>query len=201
MKIQDLMDAIGEVDEKFLQESERYSERPRILRKWAVSAASLLLLTSLVLIPIQNGSIGCASAQPPESHTHLFYDSIEDFVHEVGRDSLFANLSYESDAITDYEMECIYYPSGRYLESYYCAFRLKENRDVLIKLSYSDADTAPTDAPKTEICGYTVEITHPRENSTRLFFEAGLGGYTVTVSGEEHERIAMQIVEDLLTEE
>ena len=91
--------------------------------------------------------------------------------------------------------------SEQYLEQYYCSYRLAENNDTHITISYSDADTAPVDFETVMICGYTVEIMHSDENSTKLFFEAGRGGYTIIVNGENHQNIAMQIAEDMLTEE
>ncbi len=197
----ELLRAIGEVDERFLEESERYSERPRIVKKFAVTAASVFLLMSLILIPVKNGALGCASAGPPDTHEHLFYSSIEHFVRDMGRGSLLANLSYEADEITDYEMECIYYPQGRYVEQYYCSFGLADWEGVNIRISFADFDRETPQGERIVIYGEEFIILLSDETQTKLYYDTPIGAYTVIVRGGDHKTLALQVAEDLLTEE
>lgn len=201
MTVYELFRAIGEADEHFLEESERYSERPRIVRRFAVTAASIFLLMSLILIPMKNGAFGCASAGPPDTHEHLFYSSIEHFVKDVGRGSLLANLSYEEGEITDYEMECIYYPLGSYVEQYYCSFGLADQSDVKIKISFSDFDRVSPEGERIIVHGEKFIILLSDETQTKLYYDTPIGAYTITVRGGDHKTLAMQVAEDLLTEE
>lgn len=197
----DLLRAIGETDERYLAESERYSERPRIIRKWAVSAASILLLTSLVMIPVKNGTFGCASAGPPDDHEHVFYVSLEKFIEQDGHDSLLANLSYEEGEITNFTMECVYEMEGDSLSNYYCSFDLADREGVTVKIAFSGYDRRAPEGEIITLCGEELILSPLNESRTRLYYTTPEGLYTITVKGEDHEEIALQVAEDLLTEE
>ena len=197
----DLLRAIGETDERYLAESERYSERPRIIRKWAVSAASILLLTSLVMIPVKNGTFGCASAGPPDDHEHVFYVSLEKFIEQDGRDSLLANLSYEEEDITNFTMECVYEMEGDSLSNYYCSFDLADREGVTVKIAFSGYDRRAPEGEIITLCGEELILSPLNESRTRLYYTTPEGLYTITVKGEDHEEIALQVAQDLLTEE
>lgn len=201
MTVYHLLHAIGEVDERFLEESERYSERPRIVKKFTVTAASIFLLMSLILIPIKNGTFGCASAGPPDTHEHMFYASISHFVKDLGKTSLLANLSYEENEMTDFKLECIYYPYAQYLEGYYCSFALADQENVNIRISFSDFDREKPEGESILICEEDFIILPSDETQTKLYYDTPSGAYTITVSAEDHMAIALQVAEDLLTAE
>lgn len=196
----DLLRAIGETDERYLAESERYSERPRIIRKWAVSAASILLLTSLVMIPVKNGMLGCGSTSPSD-HDHIFYVSLEKFIEQDGRDSLLANLSYEEGEITNFTMECVYEMEGDSLSNYYCSFDLADREGVTVKIAFSGYDRRAPEGEIITLCGEELILSPLNESRTRLYYTTPEGLYTITVKGEDHEEIALQVAQDLLTEE
>ena len=201
MTVYELLHAIGEADERFLEESERYSERVRIVKKFAVTAASIFLLMSLILIPVKNGTFGCASAEAPDTHEHMFYASISHFVKDVGKTSLLANLSYAENEITDFKMECIYYPFGHYLEQYYCSFSLVDQENANIRISFSDFDREKPEGETIVICGEDFIILSSDETQTKLYYDTPSGAYTITVNAEDHMAIALQVAEDLLTKE
>ena len=201
MTVYELLHAIGEADERFLEESERYSERVRIVKKFAVTAASIFLLMSLILIPVKNGTFGCASAEAPDTHEHMFYASISHFVKDVGKTSLLANLSYAENEITDFKMECIYYPFGHYLEQYYCSFSLVDQENANIRISFSDFDREKPEGETIGICGEDFIILSSYETQTKLYYDTPSGAYTITVNAEDHMTIALQVAEDLLTKE
>ena len=201
MTVYELLHAIGEANERFLEESERYSERVRIVKKFAVTAASIFLLMSLILIPVKNGTFGCASAEAPDTHEHMFYASISHFVKDVGKTSLLANLSYAENEITDFKMECIYYPFGHYLEQYYCSFSLVDQENANIRISFSDFDREKPEGETIVICGEDFIVLSSDETQTKLYYDTPSGAYTITVNAEDHMTIALQVAEDLLTKE
>lgn len=201
----DLLSLIGEVDEKYLEESERYSERPRIIKKWAVSAASLLLLTSLVLIPVKNGALGCKSEASPEEIYNVSFETPEEFLRAVGKDSLLGNLSFDSGVITN-KMFCNYYHGE--LKSYVCEYTPADGEGtvsitayMLVPHIYFPADRMQT----VEICGEEVYLHYQDgteyqfDVTAELLIEEKL--YLVTVKSNINEDLIIKTLEDLLTEE
>ncbi len=201
----DLLSLIGEVDERYLEESERYSERPRIIKKWAVSAASLLLLTSLVLIPVKNGALGCSAAAPPDPIYNVFFETYEEFLRAVGKDSLLCNLSFDSDEIT-YEMFC-HYVQGK-AQSYVYEYTLMDGESEVLITAYTSAPHIyiSSDRMQTvEICGEEIYLYYQDDTEYQFYVTAQLlveeKLYLVTVRSDTDEDLIFRTLEDLLTKE
>ncbi len=202
----DLLSLIGEVDERYLEESERYSERPRIIKKWAVSAASLLLLTSLVLIPVKNGALGCASADPAQNLYTVSFDAEQEFLYEVGRNSLFWNLSFDED-FADRKMFCEY-RGGALARNVYRYTPVGEESVIMITehIGASHHYIASDRIETMEICGVQVTLYYFFEDTNEKYsvsavFKADGNLYFVSISEITENSLLIKTVEDLLMAE